>query len=61
MSMDEQENILIVRDSNGTQLNAGDAVSVIKDLKVKGSSDTIKRGTTYKNIRLKLFARREAE
>ena len=41
-----------VRDSNGTELSAGDSVSVIKDLKVKGTSDTIKRGTIYKNIRL---------
>lgn len=40
------------KDSNGTELNAGDSVSVIKDLKVKGASSTIKRGTTVKNIRL---------
>lgn len=42
----------MVKDSNGTELNAGDNVSVIKDLKVKGASSTIKRGTTIKNIRL---------
>ncbi|MGL4596410.1 MAG: zinc ribbon domain-containing protein YjdM [Bacteroidia bacterium] len=41
-----------VRDSNGTLLNDGDTVTVIKDLKVKGSSSVIKRGTTVKNIRL---------
>ncbi len=41
-----------VKDSNGTELNEGDSVQVIKDLKVKGTSNTIKRGTTYKNIRL---------
>lgn len=41
-----------VKDSNGTELNDGDSVSVIKDLKVKGTSDTLKRGTVYKNIRL---------
>jgi protein PhnA len=41
-----------VRDSNGNELNHGDSVQVIKDLKVKGSSDTLKRGTTFKNIRL---------
>jgi len=41
-----------VKDSNGTILNAGDSVTVIKDLKVKGTSDTIKRGTMYKSIRL---------
>ncbi|CAM3426988.1 alkylphosphonate utilization protein [Helicobacter labetoulli] len=42
----------MAKDSNGTQLNAGDSVSVIKDLKIKGASSTIKRGTTIKNIRL---------
>jgi protein PhnA len=41
-----------VKDSNGTELNQGDSVMVIKDLKVKGASMTIKRGTVYKNIRL---------
>ncbi len=41
-----------VRDSNGNILNEGDSVTVIKDLKVKGSSSVIKRGTTVKNIRL---------
>jgi protein PhnA len=33
-------------------LKEGDAVQVTKDLRVKGSSDTLKRGTTFKNIRL---------
>ncbi|MEN5297460.1 alkylphosphonate utilization protein [Brucella sp. TWI559] len=42
----------IVRDSNGTQLNDGDSVTLIKDLKVKGTSTTLKRGTLVKNIRL---------
>ena len=41
-----------VRDSNGNILSDGDTVSVIKDLKVKGTSVTLKRGTTIKNIRL---------
>ena len=41
-----------VRDSNGNKLSDGDSVSVIKDLKVKGTSVTLKRGTTIKNIRL---------
>lgn len=41
-----------VKDSNGTLLNEGDSVTVIKDLKVKGSSSVIKRGTVVKNIRL---------
>lgn len=43
---------LIVKDSNGTRLSDGDSVLVIKDLKVKGSSVTLKRGTLIKNIRL---------
>ncbi len=41
-----------VRDSNGNPLADGDSVHVIKDLKVKGSSVTLKRGTLIKNIRL---------
>jgi protein PhnA len=41
-----------VKDSNGNILTDGDTITVIKDLKVKGSSDIIKRGTTVKNIRL---------
>jgi protein PhnA len=43
---------MAVRDSNGNELKDGDAVQVIKDLRVKGSSDTLKRGTAFKNIRL---------
>jgi protein PhnA len=43
---------MLVRDSNGNELNHGDSVQVIKDLKVKGSSDVLKRGTTFKGIRL---------
>ncbi|HAC23237.1 MAG TPA: alkylphosphonate utilization protein [Porphyromonadaceae bacterium] len=42
----------IARDSNGAELQDGDAVTVIKDLKVKGSSMVIKRGTKVKSIRL---------
>ncbi len=41
-----------VRDSNGTELHDGDSVTLIKDLKVKGTSETIKRGTLVKSIRL---------
>ncbi len=41
-----------VKDSNGNLLAEGDAVTVIKDLKVRGSSIVIKRGTKVKNIRL---------
>jgi len=40
------------KDSNGNILEDGDSVQVIKDLKVKGASNTLKRGTTIKNIRL---------
>ncbi len=41
-----------VRDANGNELNDGDSVTVIKDLKVKGSSLVVKGGTKVKNIRL---------
>jgi protein PhnA len=41
-----------VRDCNGTVLNEGDSVTLIKDLKVKGANATLKRGTLIKNIRL---------
>ena len=41
-----------IRDSNGNILNEGDSVTLIKDLKVRSSSSTIKRGTVVKNIRL---------
>lgn len=40
------------KDSNGVLLAEGDSVTLIKDLKVKGSSLTLKRGTLVKNIRL---------
>jgi len=43
---------LLVNDSNGNRLSDGDSVTVIKDLKVKGSSSVIKVGTKVKNIRL---------
>ncbi|TVX86843.1 zinc ribbon domain-containing protein YjdM [Paenibacillus agilis] len=42
----------VIKDSNGNVLQDGDTVSVIKDLKVKGSSSVIKIGTKVKNIRL---------
>ncbi len=43
---------VVVRDSNGNVLSAGDTVVVIKDLKVKGSSIPLKQGTVIRNIRL---------
>jgi protein PhnA len=42
----------IVRDAFGTELKNGDSLTVIKDLKVKGSSVVVKVGTKVKNIRL---------
>ena len=42
----------VVKDSNGNPLADGDTVVVIKDLKIKGSSQVVKRGTKVKNIRL---------
>jgi protein PhnA len=46
------EDTLIVRDSNGNLLNEGDFITVIKDLKIKGSSSVVKVGTKVKIIRL---------
>lgn len=46
------EEASVIRDSNGTPLADGDTVTVIKDLKVKGSSSVVKVGTKVKNIRL---------
>ncbi len=43
---------LAVKDAYGTLLADGDSVTVIKDLKVKGSSSVVKVGTKVKNIRL---------
>lgn len=40
------------KDSNGNILEDGDNVNVIKDLKIKGMSKTLKRGNIIKNIRL---------
>lgn len=47
-----EETGFIVKDANGTLLHDGDAVTIIKDLKVKGSSNALKIGTKVKNIRL---------
>ncbi len=48
----EDDDIIQTKDSNGAVLNDGDSVTVIKDLKVKGSSIVIKRGKVMRNIRL---------
>lgn len=42
----------VVRDANGNELHDGDAVTVIKDLKVRGTSLVVKVGVKVKNIRL---------
>lgn len=47
-----QEEEIVIKDVNGNTLNNGDSVTVIKDLKIKGSSSSIKVGTKVKNIRL---------
>jgi protein PhnA len=46
------EGARVFRDANGNTLSDGDTVTVIKDLKVKGSSLVVKVGTRVKNIRL---------
>ena len=51
-SESQDNDVITVQDSNGNTLNDGDTVTVIKDLKVKGSSSVIKVGTKVKNIRL---------
>ncbi len=50
------ETVEEIKDSNGNALTDGDAVTIIKDLKVKGASSAIKKGTKVKNIRLVLDA-----
>ncbi|MDO6448807.1 zinc ribbon domain-containing protein YjdM [Oceanobacillus profundus] len=42
----------VIRDVNGNVLKDGDTITVIKDLKIKGSSSVVKVGTKVKNIRL---------
>ncbi|GKV67283.1 MULTISPECIES: zinc ribbon domain-containing protein YjdM [Sporosarcina] len=51
-STEEAEKDAVVKDANGNVLQDGDTVSVIKDLKVKGSSNALKMGTRVKGIRL---------
>lgn len=46
------EETKVVKDANGNVLQDGDSVTVIKDLKVKGSSSVLKQGTRVKSIRL---------
>lgn len=46
------EEEIVIKDVNGVVLNDGDTVTVVKDLKVKGSSTAIKQGTKVKGIKL---------
>lgn len=48
----DSSQVQTIKDANGTVLHDGDTVTVIKDLKVKGSSLVVKVGTKVKNIRL---------
>ncbi|MCX6757785.1 MAG: zinc ribbon domain-containing protein YjdM [Candidatus Nomurabacteria bacterium] len=50
--MDTEDEEIITRDAHGNILANGDSVTIIKDLKVKGTSTTLKQGTKIKNIRL---------
>jgi protein PhnA len=49
---DDEDTGTVIKDSNGQVLTDGDAVILIKDLKLKGSSITLKKGTKVKSIRL---------
>ncbi len=51
-AVEADEDQLIVKDSNGNLLADGDDVLLTKDLKLKGSSEVLKKGTKFKNIRL---------
>ena len=48
----DQDKAAVICDAHGNPLSDGDSVTVIKDLKVKGSSSSVKVGTKVKNIRL---------
>lgn len=49
---DQRDDEAVIRDAHGSTLTDGDTVTVIKDLKIKGSSQVVKVGTKVKNIRL---------
>ena len=51
-TVEADDDQLIVKDSNGNLLADGDDVLLIKDLKLKGSSEVLKKGTKFKGIRL---------
>ena len=48
----EVETARVIKDASGNVLNDGDDVTIIKDMKVKGSSNTLKVGTKVRGIRL---------
>lgn len=52
-AIEDSDEAKVFKDSNGNILVDGDSVILIKDLKVKGSSITLKKGTKIKNIKLK--------
>lgn len=52
LETETDEDMRIIKDSNGNVLSDGDTITVIKDLKVKGSSLVVKMGTKVKDIRL---------
>lgn len=49
---EDSDDVKVIKDANGNVLQDGDSVTIIKDLKVKGSSSSLKIGTKVKNIRL---------
>jgi len=51
-NQESEEQVSNILDCNGAPLNDGDSVTLIKDLKVKGAGQTLKRGTMVKNIRI---------
>ena len=51
-SAEDDDGLAVIKDSVGNVLADGDSVTVIKDLKVKGSSSVVKAGTKVRNIRL---------
>ncbi len=52
VAAESNEQTRVIRDAHGNVLTDGDSVTVIKDLKIKGSSSVVKVGTKVKNIRL---------
>ncbi|MFS0673497.1 zinc ribbon domain-containing protein YjdM [Ornithinibacillus sp. 179-J 7C1 HS] len=52
LNQEEDSDENVIKDANGNVLQDGDTVTVVKDLKVKGSSSVLKQGTKVKSIRL---------